>query len=48
MARHEKEYVFTSLARFTLGACVQGGTLVLNVPWSDGDFNETVPLSSGV
>jgi pyruvate-ferredoxin/flavodoxin oxidoreductase len=43
LAMHKKEYIFTIKARLILGACEEGGTLVLNVPWTDAELNTKLP-----
>jgi len=43
LAMHKKEYMFTIKARLILGACVDGGTLVLNVPWTDAELATKLP-----
>merc|ERR1719446_1046995 len=40
---HKKEYIFTIKARLILGACKEGSTLVLNVPWSDAELDTKLP-----
>lgn len=43
LAMHKKEYIFTMKASLILGCCNEGGTLVLNVPWSDAELNTMLP-----
>eukprot|EP00928_Gymnodinium_smaydae_P053914 TRINITY_DN3779_c0_g1_i7.p1 TRINITY_DN3779_c0_g1~~TRINITY_DN3779_c0_g1_i7.p1 ORF type:complete len:1846 (-),score=416.50 TRINITY_DN3779_c0_g1_i7:209-5746(-) len=43
LAMHKKEYIFTIKARIILDVCDHGGTLVLNVPWSDAELDRRLP-----
>eukprot|EP00930_Biecheleria_cincta_P033054 TRINITY_DN228_c0_g1_i1.p1 TRINITY_DN228_c0_g1~~TRINITY_DN228_c0_g1_i1.p1 ORF type:complete len:1881 (-),score=444.47 TRINITY_DN228_c0_g1_i1:541-5724(-) len=43
LAIHKREYIATFFASTLLGPLKEGGTLVLNCPWSDEDLEKALP-----
>jgi len=43
LAIHKKEYIFSFFADLLLGPLADGGTLVLNCPWSDAEMDTVLP-----
>ena len=43
LAIHKKEYIFSFFADLMLGPLADGGTLVLNCPWTDAEMETVLP-----
>ncbi|CAJ1388754.1 unnamed protein product, partial [Effrenium voratum] len=43
LAIHKKEYIFSFFADILLDPLADGGTLVLNCPWTDAELEEVLP-----